>query len=147
YVYHSTNPNPVDYVRQYADDDNFGVYEKYFDGNPSPLYIAFHGIKLEDGESVEWVHVERRQDIGVRIAPKPKEAIFVAQQLSMREGGGIFPSRKLSRYDRSLDISYGEELPVITGCFYILIENTGKCFNTFGRYGFHEIPSVGDPSY
>lgn len=147
YVYHSTNPNPVDYVRQYADDDNFGVYEKYFDGNPSPLYIAFHGIKLEDGESVEWVNVERRQDIGVRIAPKPKEAFFVAQQLSMRDGGGTFPSLKLSRYVGRLDLSLEEELPDINGYLNITIENTGKYFNPFGGYGFHEIPGAGDPPY
>lgn len=147
YVYHSSNPNPIDHVRQYADDDNFGVYEKYFDGNPSPLYIAFHGVNLEDGESLEWINDEKHQDIGVRIAPKPKDAFFVSKQLSMRDGGGTFPSLKLSRYIGRLDLTLEEDLPSINGHLNITIENTGKYFNPFWGYGFNEIRGAGDPPY
>ncbi|WP_157970330.1 hypothetical protein [Albibacterium indicum] len=149
YVYADVNAEPIHHERQYADDEHFGTYEKYFDpevtGNR--IYIAMHGVKLGEEESIEWTQIQSASSIGVRVSPKVKEAFSAMKILSLKITNEAISNIKLSRYVGRLDLNLEEGITDLKGHLDITIENTAKYFNPFYKDGFHETRGADDTPY
>lgn len=149
YVYPNRDSEAIDYVRQYADDDNFGSYEKYFDAESytSSLFIAVHGVKLDEEESIEWTQVQNTSSVGVRVLPNAKDAFSAYKMISLKNSDQAISNIKLSRYVGRLDLNLEEGIPNLTGHLEITIENTAKYYNPFYEEGFHETRDADDTPY
>lgn len=149
YVYADRDSAPIHHERQYADDEHFGTYEQYFDpeGINGRMYVAIHGVKLDEEESIEWTQLQSTNSIGVRVSPKVKEAFSAMKILSLTKTDEAISSIKLSRYVGRLDLDLKEDIPDLKGHLDITIENTAKYFNPFYKDGFHETRGADDTPY
>lgn len=152
YVYTGNTNNRVlvDHVQQYADDANFGTYERYFDREiyTSSLHVVIHGTKLEEGGSVEWISIELPTTIGVRTLPEVTDSFSLFQyQLSLDSPDDAIASVQLARYVGRLDLNLEEMIPSDAGHVEVTIENTGKYFQPGREEGFNESLNEDDPSY
>lgn len=148
YVYYGNRVGHIDYVRQYADDAGFGTYEKYLDTNEyhiSTIRVAFHGVKLSEGMSTEWVHTDRSTAVGVRVQPEIEEAF--SNNLIFRLGDAIDENITLGRYVGRVDLNLEENIPSNAGYIDISIENTAKYFSPIQEVGFTEAIGDDDPDY
>ncbi|MFB5944308.1 hypothetical protein [Albibacterium profundi] len=150
YVYHGgTGAELVDHVKQYATDEEFGVYETYIDTTiyRSVIRLAFHGAKLDGNTDTEWVKVDKSLTSGVGFTPYVSDAFstFVLGVKLVPEG--VESSVILSRYVGRVDLNIEEVIPESVGYIEVTIANTAKYFSPFYEEGFTEIQGEGDPTH
>lgn len=144
YVYYGSHPSSfelVDQVKQFAGDDDFGTYERYFDTEvyTRNIHLVFHGAKLNEGTQTDWNSINQFSSLGIGFEPTVSDA-FIAykQSVDLDKPEEIESSIKLSRYVGRIDLNIQEAFPESAGYIDVAVENTARYFSPFLEEGFTE---------
>jgi len=133
----------IDSIRQYSNDPDFGIYEKYLppDGNAYRVFVA--GAMLDAGGDIELKRGVDTDDTYIKVLPEPVDAFFFYNSYMI----GTEPqteSIQLKRFVGRLEIDLLEEVPPNAHRIEITIDNTAQYFMPVSERGYHLNPKGDD---